>query len=155
MDESKEIAPGIVARDGKPFVAGSDVEVEAILRELAAGASCEKIRKHFGIEEAGQLAALSYALGIMEDEIELVRGRVLAGGQSVEPAPGIIAQANIRLGKPVVAGTRVDVRLILQHLAAGDGATELAELYGLKEQDVLATIGYAAKVVSIETVTVH
>lgn len=41
------------------------------------------------------------------------------------PASHIVSDPNIMMGKPVVAGTRITVELILEELAAGTSAEEL------------------------------
>jgi len=41
------------------------------------------------------------------------------------PAPHIVSDPNVMMGKPVVAGTRITVELILEELAAGTSAAEL------------------------------
>ncbi|HBB75484.1 MAG TPA: DUF433 domain-containing protein [Planctomycetaceae bacterium] len=41
------------------------------------------------------------------------------------PASPIVSDPNIMMGKPVVAGTRITVELILEELAAGTSAEEL------------------------------
>jgi uncharacterized protein (DUF433 family) len=40
-------------------------------------------------------------------------------------APLIVSDPNVMMGKPVVAGTRITVELILEELAAGTSADEL------------------------------
>jgi len=40
-------------------------------------------------------------------------------------APTIVSDPNVMMGKPVVAGTRITVELILEELAAGTSAGEL------------------------------
>jgi uncharacterized protein (DUF433 family) len=51
-------------------------------------------------------------------------------------------------GRPVIKGTRVPVEMILGALAGGRETREVACEYGLEREDVLAAIGYAARVVS-------
>ena len=49
-------------------------------------------------------------------------------------------------GKPVVAGTRVTVELVLERLAAGESIEQLVESYPrLTRQDVLDAIAFAAE----------
>lgn len=69
-----------------------------------------------------------------------------------EIAPGITVDPAVRFGKPVIKGTRVDVAALLGHLAAGDSAEVLMEDYGLSRDQVLAAIGYAAEIISLEDV---
>jgi len=57
----------------------------------------------------------------------------------------LIIDQEIRHGKPIIKGTRVPVEIILGSLAGGMEIKEVAEEYGLKREDVLAAIEYAAK----------
>lgn len=62
--------------------------------------------------------------------------RVLAERITVDP--------NILLGKPVIAGTRVPVYLILNLLAAGYTVERVVEAYpGLTVEDVRAALEFA------------
>lgn len=73
--------------------------------------------------------------------------------EPVEIAPGITVDKNVRFGKPVIKGTRVDVATLLQHLAAGDSPEVVAEAYGVPQESVLAALGYAYTIVASETVS--
>jgi len=66
----------------------------------------------------------------------------------------IIINPEIRHGKPVIRGTRVPVDIILGSLAGGMEIEEVAEEYGVKREDVLAAIEYAAKIVASEKIKV-
>lgn len=56
------------------------------------------------------------------------------------------------MGKPVVAGTRVTVELILEKLAAGESVEQILESHPrLTRAGVLAAIGYAAKTMRADT----
>ena len=66
----------------------------------------------------------------------------------------IIIDPEIRHGKPVIRGTRVPVDIILGSLAGGMEIEEVAEEYGVKREDVLAAIEYAAKIVASEEIKV-
>jgi uncharacterized protein (DUF433 family) len=57
----------------------------------------------------------------------------------------IECRPDIMLGKPVVAGTRITVELILESLAAGESIAELIEQYPVTREDVLAALAYAAR----------
>jgi uncharacterized protein (DUF433 family) len=61
----------------------------------------------------------------------------------VEIAPRITVDPTIRFGKPVIAGTRVPVELVVAKLAGGMTAEEVAEEYEIALQDVRAALGYA------------
>jgi uncharacterized protein (DUF433 family) len=76
----------------------------------------------------------------------------MARARAVEIAPHITVDPEVRFGKPVIKGTRVDVATILGHLAAGDSVEDVMAAYGLKREDVLAAIDYAAQIVSDEDV---
>jgi uncharacterized protein (DUF433 family) len=61
----------------------------------------------------------------------------------------IISDPKILGGKPVIAGTRISVELIMNFLAAGMSTDDiLAEYKELTKTEVLAAISYAAKLVS-------
>ena len=66
--------------------------------------------------------------------------------------PNINVDADIQFGKPVIAGTRVPVDIIVGHIAAGMSVAEVMKEYRLKREDVLAALQYASKVVSEELV---
>ncbi len=63
---------------------------------------------------------------------------------TIELAPGIVVDPNIRHGKPVIKGTRVPVELLIGKLADGMTPAEVAEEYGLADADVRAALAYAA-----------
>ncbi len=59
--------------------------------------------------------------------------------------PRIISNPNIMGGKPVVAGTRITVELILEKLASGDTVAEIVEDYpDLNGESIRAAIRFAA-----------
>jgi len=60
--------------------------------------------------------------------------------------PGILG------GKPVIAGTRVPVQIIVGDLANGMTTAEVCEAYRITEPDVRAALMYAAETVSDEAV---
>lgn len=61
----------------------------------------------------------------------------------------IIADPNILNGKPIIAGTRISVELIMNFLASGMSIEDiLLEYKELKRKEVLEAIAYAAKLVS-------
>jgi len=72
--------------------------------------------------------------------------------KAIEIAPRITADSNVRFGKPVIKGTRVDVVTVLGHLAGGDTVEEVAAAYRLAREDVLAAIDYATQIISDEDV---
>lgn len=57
----------------------------------------------------------------------------------------IVSDVNICGGEPCVKGTRIPVRVILSHLAAGDTGKQLLQDFpNLTEADVRACLEYAS-----------
>jgi uncharacterized protein (DUF433 family) len=57
----------------------------------------------------------------------------------------IVADPEIFAGKPVVRGTRLAVKFILELLAAGEAESEILASYpGLAREDILACLSYAS-----------
>ncbi len=69
-----------------------------------------------------------------------------------EIAPRIVIDKNVRFGKPVIKGTRVDVQTVIEQLAAGMTFDDVMREYGVSREDVLAALSYAAHVLSAEEV---
>lgn len=67
-------------------------------------------------------------------------------------APRICIDEKVRFGRPVIAGTRVPVDLVVGKLAGGMAAEEVAEEYGLAREDVLAALAYAAQTLADEQI---
>lgn len=62
---------------------------------------------------------------------------------------------DILLGKPVIAGTRIPVYLILNLLASGYDSKRIIEAYpGLTEEDIRAALEYAGQRMRCEEVHV-
>ncbi len=60
---------------------------------------------------------------------------------------------NVLLGKPVIAGTRIPVYLILNLLASGYDFRRIMEAYpGLTEEDIRAALEYAERRMRYEEV---
>ncbi len=60
----------------------------------------------------------------------------------------IQADPNVMMGKPVVAGTRITVELILEKLAAGETVEQLLESHPrLTKESVSAALTYAAQAI--------
>jgi len=57
-----------------------------------------------------------------------------------EIAPRITVDEKVRFGKPVIAGTRVPVDLIVGKLAGGMTVEQVMEEYALVREDVLAAL---------------
>ena len=65
----------------------------------------------------------------------------------------ITADPTILFGKPVIAGTRISVELILDKLGDGDSIAELLSDYPhLSDADIRAAIQFAARAIRIDTV---
>lgn len=65
----------------------------------------------------------------------------------------IISDPNVMMGKPVVAGTRITVELILEKLAAGESPEQIAEEHPrLNEQDIRAALDFAGKALKADVV---
>ncbi|MBK9730787.1 MAG: DUF433 domain-containing protein [Chitinophagaceae bacterium] len=63
----------------------------------------------------------------------------------------IISDPKIMLGKPVIKGTRITVEIILKKLSEGAAVKEILEMYPhLLEEDIYATLQYAAEVIAGE-----
>lgn len=62
--------------------------------------------------------------------------------------PKIISNPKILAGKPIIAGTRISVELIMNFLSAGMSIVDILKEYTeLKKPEVLAAIDYAKKLV--------
>ena len=72
--------------------------------------------------------------------------------QRGEIAPGIVVDPEVVHGKPVIAGTRIPVALVLGQLAAGVSYDELQREYGLERKQVQDALAYAADLVASESV---
>jgi uncharacterized protein (DUF433 family) len=57
----------------------------------------------------------------------------------------ITGDGTVRFGKPVIAGTRVPVGLVVGKLAGGMTIEQVSEEYGLTREDVLAALSYPAR----------
>jgi uncharacterized protein (DUF433 family) len=60
----------------------------------------------------------------------------------------IKTDTSVMMGKPVIAGTRITVELILEKLAAGETIEQLLQAHPrLTREGVLAALAYAAEAV--------
>jgi len=65
----------------------------------------------------------------------------------------ITVDRGVMLGKPVIAGTRIPVELILRKLSEGATEAELLDGYPrLKREDIAAALAFAADVIAAEDV---
>ena len=71
-------------------------------------------------------------------------------GEAVEIAPGITVDRNVRFGKPVVKGTRVEVATVLAQLASGASEQQIARECGLTLDGILDALRYAAEIIADE-----
>ena len=71
---------------------------------------------------------------------------------AIEIAPRIEVDTTIRSGKPVIAGTRVPVELVVAKLAGGMSTEEVATEYDLEMADIRAALAYAANLIATEEV---
>lgn len=63
----------------------------------------------------------------------------------------IETKAGVMLGKPVVAGTRIPVEMVLRKLGEGATTTDLLSAYPrLTEHDIHACLAYAANIIAHE-----
>lgn len=67
--------------------------------------------------------------------------------------PLIVSDPAVLMGKPVVAGTRLTVELILDKLAAGESVEQLLEAHPrLTRPAILAAINFAAQALRADVV---
>ena len=67
--------------------------------------------------------------------------------------PRIVSDPKVMMGKPVVAGTRVTVELILEKLGSGESIEHLLESHPrLTREAVLAALRFAAQALRAEAV---
>lgn len=65
----------------------------------------------------------------------------------------VVSDPNILLGKPVIAGTRLSVELILQKLSAGETIEQLLLAHPrLTREAVLAALAFAAEALQADVV---
>ena len=74
--------------------------------------------------------------------------------QATEVYPGVVEDPYIMHGVPVLAETRIPVRLIVGQLAAGDSINAVTQAYAVTQEQVRVALGYAAERVAAETVYV-
>ena len=65
----------------------------------------------------------------------------------------IISDPQVMLGKPVIAGTRITVELVLEKLAAGETVEQILEAHPrLTEEAVRAALAFAAEALRADVV---
>lgn len=67
--------------------------------------------------------------------------------------PLIISDPNVMMGKPVVAGTRITVELILEKLSAGETAEQILDAYPrLTLEAIRAALAFASQALRADVV---
>lgn len=69
-----------------------------------------------------------------------------------EVFPGITVYPQVMHGRPVLAGTRVPVEVVVGELEGGSSFEEIMADYHLTREQILAALGYAAQMLSSTTV---
>lgn len=64
----------------------------------------------------------------------------------------ITIDPKIRFGKPIIAGTRVPVEIVVGKIAGGLTVNEVCKEYEITREQVLSALQYAAKLVSEEEI---
>jgi len=64
----------------------------------------------------------------------------------MEVFPGISMEPDNRFGKPCLAGTRIEVAIVVGAMAARETVETVAEEYALTVEQVRSALGYAAHV---------
>jgi len=65
----------------------------------------------------------------------------------------IVSDPDVMMGKPVIAGTRITVELILEKLAAGETAEQLLESYPqLSKKSINSALEFAARALRADVV---
>ncbi len=65
----------------------------------------------------------------------------------------IVSNPKVMMGKPVVAGTRITVELILEKLSAGEDIEQLLEAHPhLTREAILAALAFAAEALRADVV---
>jgi uncharacterized protein (DUF433 family) len=65
----------------------------------------------------------------------------------------IVSDPHVMMGKPVVAGTRVTVELILDKMAAGESVEQILDAHPrLTREGVQAALGFAAEALRADVV---
>jgi uncharacterized protein (DUF433 family) len=65
----------------------------------------------------------------------------------------VTSDPQVMMGKPVIAGTRVTVELILEKLAAGEPVRQILEAHpNLTEESIRAALAFAARALRADVV---
>lgn len=69
------------------------------------------------------------------------------------PIASVVSDPRVMTGKPVIAGTRITVELLLEKLAAGEPAEQIMRAHPhLPEGSIAAALAYAAAIVRNELI---
>lgn len=79
---------------------------------------------------------------------------MFAKGGKRTVADGLIkSDPKVLMGKPVIAGTRIPVELILEKLAAGETVEQIMQAYPrLTEEGIRAAVAFAAKAIRADVI---
>jgi len=66
--------------------------------------------------------------------------------------PGVTVDPQVVHGRPVIAGTRVPVEVVVGELAGGSSFEDISQDYHLTDEQIRAALGYAAQMLSSTTV---
>jgi uncharacterized protein (DUF433 family) len=72
----------------------------------------------------------------------------------MNPEMTVTIDPEIQGGRPVLAGTRLPVQVVIGALASGMTLAEVCEEYYVTEEQVRAALAYAAQTLADETVVV-
>jgi uncharacterized protein (DUF433 family) len=70
-----------------------------------------------------------------------------------ELTKNITVDPKVKFGKPVIAGTRITVDLVVGKIAGGMEFKEVMEEYGLTREQIQSALKYAAELVSSEEIS--
>jgi uncharacterized protein (DUF433 family) len=77
----------------------------------------------------------------------------IEGGPVREYREMVVSNPGVMMGKPVIAGTRITVELILEKLAAGETVEQVLEAHPrLNEEAVRAALAFAADALRADVV---
>ncbi|MCA1846634.1 MAG: DUF433 domain-containing protein [Actinobacteria bacterium] len=62
----------------------------------------------------------------------------------MEIFPGVSVDPDVRIGKPCIAGTRVDVATVVAEIASAENLLAAQNAYELSREQVLSALRYAA-----------
>lgn len=69
------------------------------------------------------------------------------------PLPAVVSDPKVMMGKPVIAGTRITVELLLEKLAAGETVEQIFRAHPhLPAGSVPAALAYAVAVIRNESI---